>query len=85
MKPGRGADRPSVLAMNPRNREASAARRIKLLAAFSSLDENTQADLLELTEEIAFHAGDARMERDDARDIIRQVYKIAGWEEEYRG
>jgi hypothetical protein len=79
MNPGKGADWTSVLAINPRNREASAARRVKLLAAFEALDEDTRADLLELTEEIALNAGDARLERDDTRDIIRRMYALAGW------
>jgi hypothetical protein len=85
MRPSKGASRPSVLAINPRNRELSAARRVKLLAAFDSLDEDTRADLLELAEDFAFLAGDRRMERDDARQIIRQLYAAAGWEEEYHG
>ena len=86
MKPSKGADRPSLLAMNPRNREASAARRIKLLAAFLSLDEDTQADLLEAAETIAFRAqGGVDFERDRAREIIRQVYAIAGWKKSCSG
>lgn len=80
MKPSKGAYRPSLLALNPHNPEASAARRVKLLAAFGSLDEDTQADLLELTESIAFNAGCASLERGDARDIMRRIYAIAGWE-----
>jgi hypothetical protein len=86
MKPSAGAGRPSLLALNPRNREASAARREKLLAAFVSLPEDTQADLLEAVETIAFRAQDGvDFERDNARDIMRQVYQVAGWTEEYRG
>jgi len=85
MKHGKGADSLSALAVNPRNREASARRREKLLAAFLSLGEDTCADLLELVESIAFNAGDARIERDDARDIIRQVYTAAGWAESSSG
>jgi hypothetical protein len=80
MKPSAGASRPSCLAMNPRNREASAARRTRLLAAFSALDEDTRADLLEAVETIAFRAGGTDLERDDARDIMRQMYAAAGWE-----
>jgi hypothetical protein len=53
MRPSKGAGRPSLLAMNPRNREASAARRTKLLAAFDALDEDTRADLLEAVETMA--------------------------------
>ena len=53
---------------------------MKLLAAFDALPEDTRADLLELAESIAFNAGDARFERDDARDIIRIMYATAGWE-----
>jgi hypothetical protein len=65
--------------MNPRNREASAARRVKLLAAFNGLDEDTRADLLELAETIAFAAGDAYMERSDLRDMYRELFAAAGW------
>jgi hypothetical protein len=86
MKPGKGADRLSCLAMNPHNREASAARRVKLLAAFGTLDEDTQADLLEAVETMVFRArAGVDSERDEARRIIEQIYKIAGWEESYRG
>jgi hypothetical protein len=81
MRHGKGADRPSALAMNPRNREASAARREQLLAAFLSLDENVQADLLEAVESLVLNAGiSVSLERDRAREIIRQVYAVAGWE-----
>jgi hypothetical protein len=81
MKPSRDAGRPSCLAMNPNNREASAARRVKLLKAFDSLDENIRADLLEDIESLVFKAGiSISVERDDARDIIEQVYKAAGLE-----
>jgi hypothetical protein len=82
MRAGKGADRPSALALNPRNREASIARRVKLLAAFDSLDEDTRADLLEAVESLVFNAGlSVSLERDAARDIIRQLYQAAGWEE----
>jgi hypothetical protein len=80
MKPSAGASRPSCLAMNPRNPELSAARRTRLLTAFESLDEDTRADLLEAAETWAFRAGGTDLERDDARDIMRQMYAAAGWE-----
>lgn len=81
MRPSKGAGRPSLLALNPRNREMSAARRTRLLAAFLTLDEDTQADLLEAVESLVFNAGlSVSLERDDARAIIRQVYRAAGWE-----
>ena len=79
MRASKGASRPSALAIQPGNRELSIARRKRLLAAFGALDEDTRADLLELAEQIAFNAGDARMQRDDARDIIRELYRKAGW------
>ena len=81
MKPGEGADRPSVLAINPRNREASAARRVKLLAAFGSLSEDDRADLLEAVESITHLAhGGTGTERDEARRVIHLMYVAAGWE-----
>lgn len=81
MRPAKDAGRPSCLAINPKNREASAARRTRLLAAFDSLDEDTRADLLEAAETIAFRqSGGVDFERDDVRDIIRQAYEAAGWE-----
>lgn len=80
MKPSADAGRPSCLAMNPRNREASAARRTRLLAAFLSLDEDAQADLLEAAEGWVFRATpDTSSERHRAREIIRRVYALAGW------
>jgi len=79
--PSKGAGRPSLLAMNPRNPQASAERRGKLLAAFRALDWSVQADVLELCETIAFAAGDARTERGDLREHIRQLYQLAGWED----
>lgn len=80
MRHSKGADRPSCLVMNPRNREASAARRVKLLAAFDSLDCNVRADLLELIEQISQNAGERLEERREARGIIKRIYEIAGWE-----
>lgn len=79
MGPSKDAGRPSALAMNPRNREASAARRAKLLAAFDSLDENTRADLLETVETLV---STCRMTTylSDAQAVIRQIYAAAGWE-----
>lgn len=79
MHHGKGADQPSVLALNPHNREASAARREKLLAAFDGLDVNTRADLLELVEAWVTAQPIDQAKR-DARAIIRQVYEAAGWE-----
>jgi hypothetical protein len=82
MKPSQDASRLSSLAINPRNPEASAARRVKLLAAFEALDEDTRADLLELAETWAFRAASAaNTESYAARGIIRQMYVIAGWED----
>jgi len=83
MKPSKSANRLSALAINPRNREASATRRAKLLTAFESLDEDTRADLLEAVETMASRLTPGLgldSERDDARRIIKQVYEIAGWE-----
>jgi hypothetical protein len=84
MKPSEDAGHPSCLAMNPRNLEASAARRAKLLAAFLGLDENTQADLLEAAETMAHRASGVDPERDEALRIIRQMYEAAGWGGETR-
>lgn len=79
MGPSKDAGRPSALAMNPRNREASAARRAKLLAAFNSLDEDTRADLLEAIETIAFRAtSPTNTESYKARGIFRRMYDAAG-------
>ena len=78
---GRDAGRPSSLAMNPRNREASADRRGLLLAAFRTLDDTTQADLLEAVESLASRATGVDSERDEARTIIHQVYTVAGWDD----
>ena len=80
MRGSAGSARPSVLAMNPDNVAASAARRVQLLAAFSSLDEDTQADLLEAVETLSFsHSGGYDPVRATAREIIRKVYVAAGW------
>jgi hypothetical protein len=79
MKPSADAGRPSCLAVNPNNRQASAARRTSLLAAFDSLDENTRADLLEAAETMAHRASGVDPERDEALRIIRQMYEAAGW------
>ena len=75
------AGRPSSLAMNPRNREASAGRRARLLAAFRTLDDTTHADLLEAVESLAGNARGADMYRDEARAIIHRVYAAAGWDD----
>jgi hypothetical protein len=82
VRPSKGADRPSLLAIQPRNRELSAARRVALLAAFDSLDEDTRADLLEAAETIARRAGVSCVdfEAADIREIITRVYRVAGWE-----
>jgi hypothetical protein len=81
MRASKGAGRPSLLALNPRNREASAARRARLLAAFDSLDEDTRADLLEAVETISFRAENgADAESAEARGVMRQVYAAAGFE-----
>ena len=83
MKPSKGADRPSLLALNPRNREASAERRVRLLAAFDSLDEDARADLLEAAETIAFRAENgADAQSRGVRDILRRMYAAAGWAED---
>ena len=83
MKPGKGADRASVLAINPWNLEASISRRKAMLAAFLALDEDTQADLLERAETISTRQGatqhnDAYLQ--DIREIIAKVHQAAGWE-----
>lgn len=81
MRPGRGAGSPSCLALNPRNREASAGRRVKLLAAFDSLPEDDRADLLELVESMVGRgAGDAGVML-EARRLVHQVYTAAGWDD----
>jgi hypothetical protein len=81
MTPAKGAGRPSCLAMNPDNLAATARRRSQLLAAFETLPAPVRADLLEAVETIVFRANPGvDFERDDAREIIRRVYEIAGWE-----
>lgn len=81
MKPSKDAARPSALAINPHNREASARRRVKLLAAFDSLPEDTRADLLEAVESLVGTAQTGvNLYRDDALEVIQQVYAAAGWE-----
>jgi hypothetical protein len=83
MKPSAGAGRPSCLAVNPRNREASAARRVKLLAAFDALDEDTRADFLEAAETMALSStpGGVDNVRAHARTILRRLYAAAGWDQ----
>lgn len=83
MRASAGASRPSSLAINPRNPQTSAARRVKMLAAFDSLDEDTRADLLEAAETMASRLTPGLgldSERDEARRIIAQIYAAAGWE-----
>jgi hypothetical protein len=81
MRASKGAGRPSLLALNPNNLEASAARRERLLAAFDSLDPDTRADLLEAVETIAFRArGGVDFESSDARGILRQAWAAAGFD-----
>jgi hypothetical protein len=65
--------------MNPRNVEASAARRVKLLAAFDSLPEDDRADLLELAEDIDM-AGMDTARRLGLREAIAALYAAAGWD-----
>lgn len=80
MQPSKNASRPSVLAVNPLNREASIRRRLRLLNAFLSLDEDAQADLLEAVDTIVHRASaSVDNERDEARAIFRRVYELAGW------
>lgn len=75
MHASRDASRLSSVIMNPDNEAASARRREKLLAAFSSLDEDTRADLLELAETWAFRAtSGANRESREARDLFRRMY-----------
>lgn len=81
MRPGKRAGRPSLLALNPRNQELSAARRVTLLAAFEALDEDTRADLLEAAETIAGRASSGvDFEVAEMRFIFGRVYREAGWE-----
>lgn len=80
MGPAAGGGNASCLVMNPRNREASAARRARLLAGFDSLPPDTRADLLEAAETMAHRAGGVDAERDEARRIITLMYVTAGWE-----
>ena len=77
--PGKHAAQPSALAMNPRNREASAARRARLLAAFDALPADTRADLIEAAETTAF-TGYRDRETDDIRGIFGQLFALAGLE-----
>jgi hypothetical protein len=65
--------------MNPRNREASVARRYELLAAFAALSEDDQADLLEAAESTAFGSASSTTER-DVWEVVTRMYKILGWE-----
>jgi hypothetical protein len=81
MGPGPRAGQASCLAVEPDNRELSAARRALLLTAFRALDVNDQANLLELAESIAFNHGEARLERDDLRDYFRALFRLAGWDQ----
>ena len=82
MRAGKGASRPSVLVINPRNEEASAARRVRLLAAFNALPEDDRADLLEAAETMVSRASaDVDSERDEVRVLFRRIYVVAGWEE----
>jgi hypothetical protein len=85
MGPSEEAGRPSCLVMNPRNREASAARREQLLAAFLALDVNDQADLLEAAESLAFAAAPGTSPYHGTRGkvcrAIGKMYAAAGWEQ----
>jgi hypothetical protein len=84
MKPSKNAGRPSLLALNPRNREASASRRTLLLAAFNALPEDDRADLLEAAETLASRVSPGLgldEERDEARRVIHLVYAAAGWDD----
>lgn len=78
MRHSRGADRPSCLAMNPRNREASAARRVELLAAFDALPEDDRADLLELVESWA-STGFIDPDKREAGRLLNRLYVACGW------
>ena len=79
--PSRGSSRLSVLALNPRNAEDSAARRARLLEAFDSLPPGRRADLLELAETWAFRAtSGANVESREARGAFREIYTAAGWD-----
>jgi len=78
MKPSKGALRPSVLAMNPHNAEASIARREKLIAAFAELSPDEQADFIEAAESWARRQSTGvDFERDEARSILRKLYDEA--------
>jgi len=81
MKPSRDAGRLSALAVNPNNRQASAARRTKLLAAFLGIDEDTWSNLMEATETMAFRLPSGvglDSERAEALRIVRQMHEAAG-------
>jgi len=73
-----GAGRPSLLAVNPGNPAASAARRARLLGGFDKLDAPSRATFLELCETIAHAGGEARAERDELRGLVERVYSAAG-------
>jgi hypothetical protein len=64
--------------MNPSNREASAARRAALLAAFDAQPADDRADLLEAVEKLAASAKGVDEARDEARAILARVYTLAG-------
>lgn len=80
MGPGRPS-RASELVMNPHNDQAATRRRAKLLAAFDSLAPDQRADLLELVEAMAF-SGTWESWKQGGRDLMRQLYAIAGLENE---
>lgn len=78
--PSPGADRPSLLAMNPDNPAATARRRAALLNAFDALPANVRADLLELIESAAYSQSTTvdRLAVRDMRLIVDEIYRLGG-------
>jgi hypothetical protein len=80
-----GADRPSVLVMNPDNVEASIRRRQRLVDALDHMDGDAVADLIQLVERLA-HTYTTGLPwagmRQPANMLIDELYQRAGFEDE---
>jgi hypothetical protein len=68
--------------MQPDNVRLSAERRVKLLAGFDALDEDTRADIIELVEQIAHSHNRYPWQTEwECRQVIRTVYRLADLED----
>jgi hypothetical protein len=77
---GEGADRPSVLAINPENREASRLRRQHLVDTLLAQDGDWLADFAEATERVALPHGTPTIgDRWRLRVLVRDLHARAGW------